>query len=121
MTLVEESCLASCVNDDKTALDKAKEASSKERTLIRHREQAGLIDSHNLELTFVVRPAAALRSRRAGAGPRHFCAGAPVYVHFGWLCDVRISGLKWRKIDDCVRGFTCMVVDPYNVPRVRSS
>ncbi|XP_037082902.1 intraflagellar transport protein 88 homolog isoform X2 [Pollicipes pollicipes] len=54
MALVEESCLASCRNDDKLALDKAKEASAKERTLIRHREQAGLIDSHNLELTFVV-------------------------------------------------------------------
>ena len=55
MALVEESCLASCRNDDKLALDRAKEASAKERTLIRHREQAGLIDSHNLELTFVVR------------------------------------------------------------------
>ena len=54
MALVEESCLASCRNEDKLALDRAKEASAKERTLIRHREQAGLIDSHNLELTFVV-------------------------------------------------------------------
>ena len=57
MALVEESCLASCRNDDKVALDRAKEASAKERTLIRHREQAGLIDSHNLELTVVVRKA----------------------------------------------------------------
>jgi intraflagellar transport protein 88 len=36
------------------ALDRAKEASSKERSLIRLREQAGLSDSHNLDLTFSV-------------------------------------------------------------------
>ncbi|XP_037080592.1 intraflagellar transport protein 88 homolog [Pollicipes pollicipes] len=54
MDLVEESCLASCRNDDKVALDKAKEASAKERTLIRYREQAGLMESHNMELTFLV-------------------------------------------------------------------
>ena len=36
------------------ALDRAKEASSKERSLIRLREQAGMSDSHNLDLTFSV-------------------------------------------------------------------
>ena len=38
----------------KLALDRAKEASSKERSLIRLREQAGMSDSHNLDLTFSV-------------------------------------------------------------------
>ena len=54
MDLIEESCLASCRNDGKLALDKAKEASTKERTLIRQRDQAGLSEQHNMELTFVV-------------------------------------------------------------------
>ena len=40
--------------DLKIALDRAKEASAKERSLIRLREQAGLSDSHNLDLTFSV-------------------------------------------------------------------
>ena len=54
MDLIEESCLASCRNEGKLALDKAKEASTKERTLIRQRDQAGLSEQHNMELTFVV-------------------------------------------------------------------
>jgi hypothetical protein len=37
------------------ALDTAKEASSKERSLIRMQEQAGLSETHNLDLTFAVR------------------------------------------------------------------
>lgn len=52
--LIEESCMASNKGQFKTALDRAKEASSKERSLIRLREQAGLSDSHNLDLTFSV-------------------------------------------------------------------
>ena len=52
--LVEESCLALGRGDQRAALDKAKEASSKERSLIRQREQAGLNDAHNLDLTFSV-------------------------------------------------------------------
>jgi hypothetical protein len=36
------------------ALDTAKEASSKERSLIRMQEQAGLSETHNLDLTFSV-------------------------------------------------------------------
>ena len=38
----------------KLSLDRAKEASTKERSLIRLREQAGLSESHNLDLTFSV-------------------------------------------------------------------
>ena len=52
--LIEESCFASGRGEVKLALDRAKEASSKERSLIRLREQAGLSDSHNLDLTFSV-------------------------------------------------------------------
>ena len=52
--LIEESCFATNRGDVKIALDRAKEASTKERSLIRLREQAGLSDSHNLDLTFSV-------------------------------------------------------------------
>ncbi|XP_047741162.1 intraflagellar transport protein 88 homolog [Hyalella azteca] len=52
--LVEESCLAMGRGDRRAALERAKEASSKERSLIRQREQAGLNDAHNLDLTFSV-------------------------------------------------------------------
>jgi intraflagellar transport protein 88 len=54
--LIEESCLASSRGEQKLALDRAKEASSKERSLIRMQEQAGLSETHNLDLTFSVRP-----------------------------------------------------------------
>ena len=46
--------MANSRNDLKIALDRAKEASTKERSLIRLREQAGLSESHNLDLTFSV-------------------------------------------------------------------
>lgn len=52
--LIEESCFANNRGEVKMALDRAKEASTKERSLIRLREQAGLSDSHNLDLTFSV-------------------------------------------------------------------
>ena len=52
--LIEESCFANSKKDLKLALDRAKEASTKERSLIRLREQAGLSESHNLDLTFNV-------------------------------------------------------------------
>ena len=52
--LIEESCMANHRGELKPALDKAKEASTKERSLIRLREQAGLSDAHNLDLTFSV-------------------------------------------------------------------
>lgn len=54
--LIEESCLASGRGEQRLALDRAKEASSKERSLIRMQEQAGLSETHNLDLTFSVRP-----------------------------------------------------------------
>lgn len=53
MQLVEESCIAQCSGDNRKALSKAKEASNKERSLIRFQEQSGLGD-HNSELTYVV-------------------------------------------------------------------
>lgn len=53
MQLVEESCIAQCTVDNKKALLRAKEASNKERNLIRFQEQSGLGD-HNSELTYVV-------------------------------------------------------------------
>lgn len=52
--LIDEACLAENKSDFKTALAKAKEASARERSLIRMQEQAGLSDSHNLDLTFLV-------------------------------------------------------------------
>ena len=54
MGLIEESCMAASRGEMRLALDRAKEASSKERSLIRQREQAGLSDGHNLDLTFSV-------------------------------------------------------------------
>lgn len=55
MQFIEESIVISCENKYREGLEKAKEASSKERNLIRLQEQAGLSDSHNLDLTFAVR------------------------------------------------------------------
>lgn len=54
MELIDESCIAASKCQYRLALDKAKEASTKERSLIRLQEQAGLSDSHNLDLTFSV-------------------------------------------------------------------
>ncbi|XP_050301604.1 intraflagellar transport protein 88 homolog [Anthonomus grandis grandis] len=54
MQLVEESCLAQGEGDLKKALSKAKEASYKERSLIRMQEQNGLGDNHNIDLTYAV-------------------------------------------------------------------
>ena len=52
--MIEESCFANSRGEVKLSLDRAKEASTKERSLIRLREQAGLSESHNLDLTFSV-------------------------------------------------------------------
>ena len=52
--LIEESCMSNSRGELKIALDRAKEASTKERSLIRLREQAGLAEAHNLDLTFSV-------------------------------------------------------------------
>ncbi|KAJ8676662.1 hypothetical protein QAD02_012449 [Eretmocerus hayati] len=54
MTLIEESARAACEKNAKVALERAREASSRERALIRLQEQSGLSDSHNIDLTFAV-------------------------------------------------------------------
>lgn len=54
MHLVEESCAAQSEGDSRMALSKAKEASSKERSLIRMQEQNGLGEHHNIDLTYAV-------------------------------------------------------------------
>uniref|UniRef100_A0A3Q0KMH1 Putative tetratricopeptide repeat protein 10, tpr10 n=1 Tax=Schistosoma mansoni TaxID=6183 RepID=A0A3Q0KMH1_SCHMA len=52
--LVEESCVAACQGEITLALEKAKEASRKERVLARQREQLGVADQINLDLTYSV-------------------------------------------------------------------
>lgn len=54
MQLVEESCVANAEGNTRKALSKAKEASNKERSLIRMQEQAGLGEHHNMDLTYSV-------------------------------------------------------------------
>ncbi|XP_058800592.1 intraflagellar transport protein 88 homolog isoform X2 [Phymastichus coffea] len=54
MTLIEESAKAAYEKNVKVALERAREASSRERALITFQEQAGLSDSHNINLTFAV-------------------------------------------------------------------
>lgn len=52
--LVDDACMAESRGDYQLGLEKAKDASNKERSLIRMQEQAGLNDSHNIDLTFLV-------------------------------------------------------------------
>ncbi|XP_016915277.1 intraflagellar transport protein 88 homolog [Apis cerana] len=54
MDLIESSVEAAYENNTRVALERAREASSRERTLIRLQEQAGLSDNHNVDLTFAV-------------------------------------------------------------------
>ncbi|XP_023245488.1 intraflagellar transport protein 88 homolog [Copidosoma floridanum] len=54
MTMIEESIKAACDKNMKVALERARDASSRERALIRIQEQASLSDSHNIDLTFAV-------------------------------------------------------------------
>ncbi|XP_008549372.1 intraflagellar transport protein 88 homolog [Microplitis demolitor] len=54
MELIESSAEAASENNMRVALERAREASSREKVLIRLQEQAGLSDSHNLDLTFAV-------------------------------------------------------------------
>ncbi|CAG9770980.1 unnamed protein product [Ceutorhynchus assimilis] len=54
MQLVEEACVAQSEGEPKKALTKAKEASHKERSLIKMQEQNGLGNHHNIDLTFAV-------------------------------------------------------------------
>ncbi|XP_040057560.2 intraflagellar transport protein 88 homolog isoform X1 [Gasterosteus aculeatus] len=52
--LIEESCMAQSTGALQLALEKAKEAGRKERTLVRHREKSGNGDHINLDLTYSV-------------------------------------------------------------------
>lgn len=52
--LIEESATANVAGDFVLALEKAKEAGKKERTLCKHREKNGLADSINYDLTYAV-------------------------------------------------------------------
>ncbi|CAH8553955.1 unnamed protein product [Heterobilharzia americana] len=52
--LIEESCIAACQGEITVALEKAKEAGRKERVLVRQREQLGVADQVNLDLTYSV-------------------------------------------------------------------
>nr|XP_012152917.1 PREDICTED: intraflagellar transport protein 88 homolog isoform X9 [Megachile rotundata] len=54
MVLIESSIEAAYESNTRVALERAREASSREKVLIRLQEQAGLSDNHNVELTFAV-------------------------------------------------------------------
>ncbi|CCD74417.1 Intraflagellar transport protein 88 homolog [Caenorhabditis elegans] len=54
MEMLRESMLASEKKKFKEALDKAKEAGRRERAVVKHREQQGLVEMMNLDLTFTV-------------------------------------------------------------------
>lgn len=54
MSLIESSADAASNSNIKVALERAREASSRERNLIRIQEQSGLSDNHNVDLTFAV-------------------------------------------------------------------
>ncbi|XP_014598045.1 PREDICTED: intraflagellar transport protein 88 homolog isoform X3 [Polistes canadensis] len=54
MELIENSIDAAGSSNMRVALERAREASSRERALIRLQEQAGLSDTHNVDLTFAV-------------------------------------------------------------------
>lgn len=54
MHLFEESCFAYSKGDYKSSLEKAKEASNKEKTLIRLQGQSELNEGHNIEMTYAV-------------------------------------------------------------------
>lgn len=53
--MVEESIIAQNKGEYRSALDKAKEAVNKEKSLLRQREQMALTDINN-DLTFLVKP-----------------------------------------------------------------
>uniref|UniRef100_A0A1I7TCY4 TPR_REGION domain-containing protein n=1 Tax=Caenorhabditis tropicalis TaxID=1561998 RepID=A0A1I7TCY4_9PELO len=54
MDMLKESMLASEKKKFKEALDKGKEAGRRERAVVKYREQQGLTDNMNLDLTFTV-------------------------------------------------------------------
>ncbi|CAB0003971.1 unnamed protein product, partial [Nesidiocoris tenuis] len=51
MMLVDDSCVAASNKNYQLALEKAKEASAKEKNLIRLQDQSGMNDTHNMEIT----------------------------------------------------------------------
>lgn len=55
MQLIEESFLLNSEGDVRKALSKAKEASNKERSLVRMQDHEGQGDQHNVDLTYSVR------------------------------------------------------------------
>ena len=52
--LIEDSVLSSCKGNYKKALDHAKEAQQKEKSLLKLREQAGVAESHDWDISFSV-------------------------------------------------------------------
>ncbi|BES88088.1 Hypothetical protein NTJ_00896 [Nesidiocoris tenuis] len=54
MMLVDDSCVAASNKNYQLALEKAKEASAKEKNLIRLQDQSGMNDTHNMEITSLV-------------------------------------------------------------------
>jgi intraflagellar transport protein 88 len=54
--LIEDSAVAGFRGDHKKALQLAKDASSKEKSLMKLKEQAGTNEGHDWDLTFSVKP-----------------------------------------------------------------
>ena len=52
--LIEESAIHSSKHEFTKALEKAKEAGKKEKALCKHRDDNGLADQHNIDLTYSV-------------------------------------------------------------------
>ncbi|KAJ1565120.1 Intraflagellar transport protein 88, partial [Cladochytrium tenue] len=72
--LVNESSQLSGRGDHKAALDKAKEAVKRERAVVKQREQAGLSEQVNLDLTYWVQVNLAGRYEACGMGPEALAA-----------------------------------------------
>ncbi|VDN38329.1 unnamed protein product [Cylicostephanus goldi] len=54
MDVLKESLFAAERRSFKEALDKAKEAGRRERAVVKYREQQGVVESMNIDLTFTV-------------------------------------------------------------------
>lgn len=54
LTLIEESCLANNRGDFSLALQKAREASNRERHIMHLQGETGLSEGHNLDITYAV-------------------------------------------------------------------
>lgn len=53
--LVDDSCTQASLGEFTRALERAKEASAREKSLIKLQEQSGLSESHNMDITYLVR------------------------------------------------------------------